>query len=511
MSVAEPEWAVHLAANDDWSTFNCHGDNSIARVLIDRWRSVPQRPLLHFESPGWVTNGQVDELSGRLAGGLLDLGISKGDRVVLNSAAGLEYIAMMLAVLRVGAIAVPTNPSYQREELQRVVRLVQPAAAYATEPKHLRWIQEESSSTILIGAPSELSGLAVADLRYEISPTDPAMIFMTSGTTGDPKGAVLSHGNVLSGVRAVSVAWKWSEEDRLLLPLPLFHVHGLAIGLFSTLLVGGSAVVHSKFMADRVVKDAVEQKATMLFGVPTTYARLMSVDDVAKLKGLRLCVSGSAPLPTSLFDAFHEATGQRLLERYGMTETMLTLSNPYFGRRKAGTVGLPLPCVETRVQTLEQVGDAGELLVRGPSVFSGYWERPDLTQQAYEGEWLRTGDLVRRDDEGYFRIVGRLKELIITGGMNVHPGEVEDALRRHDRVKDVAVVGFPSELWGEEVVAFVVANGDLAEEELVGIATAHLAPYKRPKRYLFVEAIPVNAMGKIDRTSLRDWVQRYGE
>jgi len=504
-----PEWAAHLPAGDNWNEYDPYEGQNVPQVLQERSLAAPDRPVLNIEPTGWITRGELDELVSRLAGGLLGLGVSKRDRVVLSSAASLEYIAMLLATMRTGAIAVPTNPSYQRGELKRVVRLVQPAAVYAAESEVLEWAREETPSTILISSPADLDHADAAGRIAEIDRSDPAMIFMSSGTTGESKGAVLSHGNLLAGARAVIVAWRWSADDRLILPLPLFHVHGLAIGLLGTFLVGGSAVVHSKFEVDRVFESVVEHQPTMLFGVPTTYARLVCADDVGKLRALRLCVSGSAPLPTTLFERFRQSTGHRLLERYGMTESLLTLSNLHDGPRKPGTVGLPLPGVEARIESLERVDDAGELLVRGPSVSSGYWRRSELTQQAFTDDgWLRTGDLASQDEDGYFRIVGRLKELIITGGENVHPGEVEDALRQHKGVRDVAVIGVPSEAWGEEVVAFVVADSNLPEEELVKVSAAELASYKRPKRYLYLKTIPVNAMGKVDRDALNKRFER---
>jgi malonyl-CoA/methylmalonyl-CoA synthetase len=502
---SEPEWAAHLPAKENWNDYDPYEGQSVPQVLQERWLATPERPVLNIEPKWWITRGELDELVSRSARGLLGLGVSKGDRVVLSAVASPEYIAMVLATMTIGAIAVPTNPSYQRGELKRVVRLVEPAAVYSAESEVLGWAKEAAPSTTVVGSPADLVQAHTAERVAEIDRSDPAMIFMTSGTTGESKGVVLSHGNLLAGARAVIVAWRWSADDRLILQLPLFHVHGLAIGLLGTLLVGGSAVVLSKFDIDRVLESVVEHKATMLFGVPTTYARLVSADDVGKLRALRLCVSGSAPLPTTLFERFRQSTGHRLLERYGMTESLLTLSNLHDGPRKQGTVGLPLPGVEARVENLERVDDAGELLVRGPSVFSGYWQRSDLTQRVFTDDgWLRTGDLASRDEDGYFRIVGRLKELIITGGENVYPGEVEAALRQHKGVKDVAVIGVPSEAWGEEVVAFVVADGEILEEELVGISVAELAPFKRPKRYVFLKTIPVNAMGKVDRNVLKE-------
>lgn len=500
----KPEWTAHLVTGKNWHDYDPYGSQNIPQELNRQCRAGPGRAVLNFESNGWITRGELDGLVSRVAKGLREIGVSKGDRIVLSSLACLDHIAILLATIKVGGIAVPINPYYTRGEFKRVVRLVRPVAVYATDSEALKWAGEEAPSTTLIGSLADLE--RVDDLKRvtELVRSDPAIIFMTSGTTGDPKGVVLSHGNLLGGARAVAVAWRWSMDDLLILHLPLFHVHGLAIGLLGTLLVGGSAIIHRKFDVESILEAVVEHEPTMIFGVPTTYARLLSDDRVGRLATLRLCVCGSAPLPATLFERFYHATGHRLLERYGMTESLLVLSNPYDGPRREGKVGVPLPGVEARVETLKSVDDGGELLIRGPSVFSGYWKRPDLAKQVFTDDgWLRTGDLASRDEDRYFRVIGRLNDIIITGGENVYPGEIEAVLRRHGGVRDVAVVGVPSDTWGEEIVAAVVANRSLPQEELAAIAAAELVSFKRPKRYVYLETLPVNAMGKVDRNALK--------
>jgi malonyl-CoA/methylmalonyl-CoA synthetase len=292
----------------------------------------------------------------------------------------------------------------------------------------------------------------------------------------------------------VGLAWRWTAADRLVLALPLFHAHGLCVGLHGTLLAGASAVLLPRFDVDAVLDAAREHEASLFFGVPTMYHRFAQSSRVGELARLRLCVSGSAALPAQLHRSLSELGGQQVLERYGMTETLMNVSNPYEGERRAGSVGFPLPGVELRLGN----GDEGEILLRGPNVFAGYWERPQATAESFVDGWFRTGDLGGFDSDGYLRILGRSKELIISGGFNVYPREVEDVLLAHPGVAEVAVVGTPSDEWGELVTAFVVPTADEPTcEALDAFATERLAPFKRPRRLHFVDSLPRNALGKV--------------
>jgi malonyl-CoA/methylmalonyl-CoA synthetase len=310
---------------------------------------------------------------------------------------------------------------------------------------------------------------------------------------------MLTHGNALASCEALRLAWRWEASDRLVLALPLFHVHGLGVGLHGTLLSGASTILVPRFTPDAVF-DAAREHATLFFGVPTMYTRLAASPRVSELAALRLCVSGSAPLPASLHDDLAERVGVRVLERYGMTETIMNVSNPYDGERRAGTVGFPLPGVDVQLDDT-----TGEILLRGPNVFPGYWRRPEATRDAFTPDgWFRSGDVGEFDADGYLRIVGRAKELIISGGYNVYPREVEDVLLEHPAVAEVAVVGEPSDEWGELVVAVVVPadGGSVDEEALLTFAAGQLAAYKRPRRIRVVDALPRNALGKVVRAEL---------
>jgi malonyl-CoA/methylmalonyl-CoA synthetase len=316
-----------------------------------------------------------------------------------------------------------------------------------------------------------------------------------------PKGAVLSHRNLLASSESVRLAWRWSADDRLVLALPLFHIHGLGVGLHGTLLAGASAVLLPRFEPDAVLDAAAGHDATLFFGVPTMYARLAASARLRELARLRLCVSGSAPLPPAVFDRLADGSGQRVLERYGMTETGMNVSNPYDGERRPGTVGFPLPGVELRL------GPSGEIQLRGPNVFAGYWGRPEATAAAFTPDgWFRTGDIGEHDADGYLRLVGRARELIITGGLNVYPREVEEVLLEHPGVGEVAVAGLPDAEWGEVVAAWVVPSSKGAPptaDELAGFAADRLARFKCPRRVVFVDALPRNALGKVLRHELR--------
>jgi malonyl-CoA/methylmalonyl-CoA synthetase len=327
---------------------------------------------------------------------------------------------------------------------------------------------------------------------------------------------VLSHGNLLSSAEALRLAWRWRPSDRLVLALPLFHMHGLGVGVHGTLLAGASAVLVPRFDVDAVLDAAEAHGATLFFGVPTMYSRLVESPRAGELARLRLCVSGSAPLPADLFGRLEAASGQRVLERYGMTETVMLVSNPYEGERRAGAVGFPLPGVDVRFarddgslvdrDAAARDGLTGELVVRGPNVFDGYWERPATNVASFTDGWFHTGDLVRVSPDGYLTIAGRAKELIISGGFNVYPREVEEVLASHPAIADVAVTGTPSAEWGEEVTAYIVLRaGHPApdRDELRDFSHAQLARYKLPRRVVVVDALPRNALGKVVKHELR--------
>jgi malonyl-CoA/methylmalonyl-CoA synthetase len=347
-----------------------------------------------------------------------------------------------------------------------------------------------------------------------------ALIAYTSGTTGRSKGAVLTHANLAANAWAVTTAWRWTAQDTLLVSLPLFHVHGLAVGLHGTWTVGATAELWRRFDAAATYGRLKQGGITMFFGVPTMYTRLVAearrqgAEGVAAPEALRLFVSGSAPLSVQTFEDFAQLFGQRILERYGMSETLMNLTNPYHGERRPGTVGQPFPGQEARivdVQTREPILDErpGEIQVRGPHVFRGYWRQPQATAAAFDAQgWFNTSDLGWRSADGYYTISGRARELIITGGYNVYPREVEEVLVTHPVVAEAAVVGVPDAEFGEQVVAAVIrhpssSSDEALAEELVALCRDQLASYKKPRRVVFVRDLPRNALGKVQKHVLQ--------
>ncbi len=488
-------WEPHLPPGTAPEAVDLLASESLPRAWAAWFAQAPEAPAVADAADGaWLSYGELDARSRVVAGRLAAAGLRAGDRVLMSASASVELVVAYVAAQRLGLVVVPVNSAYTQREVDHIVGDARPSGALVDDPEKAGWLSAlDVVCTPAVDLPEgpepPLDGATREDL---------ALIAYTSGTTGAPKGAMLSSGNLLASVEAVRIAWRWTAQDRLVLALPLFHMHGLGVGLHGTLASGASAVLLPKFELDAVLDAAAAHDATLFFGVPTMYARLAASPRAGELARLRLCVSGSAPLPAALHEVLAERAGQRVIERYGMTETAMNVSNPYDGERRPGSVGLPLPGVELRLDGGGDGAAGGEILLRGPNVFSGYWERPEATAEAFTADgWFRTGDLGRLDADGYLRIDGRSKELIITGGFNVYPREVEDVLREHPHVADAAVAGLPSEEWGETVGAWVVADGALAVDELLAFAGERLARFKQPRVVQLVEALPRNALGKV--------------
>jgi malonyl-CoA/methylmalonyl-CoA synthetase len=496
-------WQAHLPPGVDPAELDLLAAGSLPAAWRRQASEDPGRPALWAAGPGWRSRGDLDAASGRVAGRLRRAGLAAGDRVLVSAATSMELVVAYLGALRMGLVVVPVNTAYREREVAHIVGDARPRAAVVDDPERGEWARKAAGGDLLVAGPEVDLPDGDPPPLDRGGPADPALLCYTSGTTGAPKGAVLAHGNLLASAEALLLAWRWTAEDRLVLALPLFHIHGLGVGLHGTLLAGASAVLLPRFDVDAALDAARDHQATLFFGVPTMYARLADSPRAGELGRLRLCVSGSAPLPPTVFQRLAERAGQRVLERYGMTETVMNVSNPYDGERRSGTVGLPLPGVELRLAG----GDQGEVLLRGPNVFGGYWGNPEATAAAFDPDgWFRTGDLGSFDERGYLRIEGRTKELIITGGYNVHPREVEELLLEHPGVAEAAVVGAPSEEWGEQVAAFVVPADPAAppdRDELLAFAAERLAGFKRPRILRYVEALPRNALGKVLKHELR--------
>jgi malonyl-CoA/methylmalonyl-CoA synthetase len=494
---AIPAWGRHLPAGVDPASVDLLARRSLPAAWAERWAAAPDALAVH-DRHGWASNADLDARSRRVAGRLAGAGLQAGARVVMSATTSTELVVAHAAALRLGLVVVPVNGAYREREVAHIVGDCEPSACVVDDDRRDLFESVVPEECIVVGADVDLPDADAPELDANAS-SDVALLCYTSGTTGAPKGAMLTHGNALASCEALRLAWRWTDRDRLVLALPLFHVHGLGVGLHGTLLCGGSAVLLPRFDVDEVLDAARDHDATLFFGVPTMYARLAASSRVGELASLRLCVSGSAPLPAALHDDLRAEAGVRVLERYGMTETIMNVSNPYDGERRAGTVGFPLPGVEVRLAE-----PSSEIQLRGPNVFPGYWGREEATREAFTDDgWFRSGDVGAHDADGYLRIVGRAKELIISGGFNVYPREVEDVLLEHPAVAEVAVVGEPSDEWGEVVVAVVVPAGDGQDPDaLLAYAAEQLAPYKRPRRVRYVDALPRNALGKVVRSRI---------
>jgi malonyl-CoA/methylmalonyl-CoA synthetase len=494
-----PGWEAHLPKGVPADEHFLTAKGSLPAAWTQVWASSPSAPILFDHGHGWITAAALEHETRRVAGRLQAAGITGGDRMLFSAESSLGLVIAHIAALRSGIVVVPVNTAYQERELAHIARDARPRAALVDSDERAGWIRAAAGPETLIVGPDVALRDAEPEMIDAAAPNDPGLIGYTSGTTGAPKGAVLSHASLLAGSESVAMAWRWTAGDRLVLALPLFHAHGLCVGLHGTLLAGASAVLLAHFDVDGVLASAGKHEATLFFGVPTMYHRLARSPRVGELAHLRLCVSGSAPLPAELHRVLAELAGQRVLERYGMTETLMLVSNPYDGERRPGSVGFPLPGVQLRFSD----GEQGEIQVRGPSVCGGYWQRPEATAESFADGWFRTGDLGAIDREGYVRILGRSRELIISGGLNVYPREVEEVLLAHPDVAEAAVVGRPSDEWGETVTAFLVASADHASaQRLLAFAAAQLAPFKRPRVIHFVDQLPRNALGKVLKDEL---------
>jgi malonyl-CoA/methylmalonyl-CoA synthetase len=467
---------------------------TLPRAWSARWAAAPGAPTFAGPDGRWVSAAELDERTAAVAARYAAAGLVPGDRLLISAPASVELAVAHVAALRLGLVVVPVNTAFGPGEIGAVAAAAEPALAVLDEPSRLAVVPSTGPDVALPDGPTPALDVA--------RPDDTALLVFTSGTTGAPKGVPLAHANLLATSASIEVAWRWTADDRLVLALPLFHVHGLGVGLHGTLLAGASAVILPRFDVDAVLDVVAATGATLMFGVPTMWVRLAASPRLAELAALRLSVSGSAPLDSATFEALAAGIGSPVLERYGMTETGMLVSNPYEGERRAGSVGLALPGVEVRLEERAGAGEpAGEILVRGPNVFCGYLGGVGADAFAADG-WFRTGDLGRADPDGYLRIVGRSKELIITGGFNVYPRDVEEVLRGHPGVADVAVVGVPDPEWGERVVACVVGAGTVDARDLLAWAAERLASYKRPREVRFVDELPRNALGKVVRSAL---------
>ena len=482
----------------------------------------PQRPLLGDAGGGVLTYGQMAALTRRLAAALASLQVAPGDRVVAQVEKSAEAVALYLGCLRLGATFVPLNTAYTFAELEYflgdaapTVAVVRPNDRQQVQQiagrcgvRHVETLDERGGGSLL-----QIEASSAATSSHPHDPSALAALLYTSGTTGRSKGAMLTRANLASNALTLAQAWQFTSRDVLLHALPIFHVHGLFVAINTVLASGSSMLFLPKFDADQVIR--LLPRASVLMGVPTFYTRLLQHPALSRERvgNVRLFVSGSAPLLAETHREFQSRTGHAILERYGMSETLMNTSNPYRGERIPGSVGPALPGVEVRIadpesgQPLLDADAIGMIEVRGPNVFSGYWRMPEKTAAEFrEDGFFITGDLGKRDAGGYIYIVGRGKDLIITGGYNVYPIEVELEIDALPGVVESAVIGVPHADFGEAVTAVVVARQGAALDAAAmrGALEQRLAKFKVPKRIVLLEELPRNTMGKVQKSALRE-------
>jgi len=477
---------------------------SLPNAWAQEWRAAPYERVLRDIDGTWLDGFDMLDRTARVAGRLHGAGLRAGDRVLVSGEQSADFVIAHCAALRLGLVVVPTNSAYSQREIDVLLELASPRAAILERDQLRAWMPSDVLTT---GIDVDLPDAIVPELDGS-SPDDPALLPFTSGTTGVPKGAPLSHGNLLASAEAVRLAWEWTPADTLLLCLPLFHVHGLGVGLHGAFNAGAAIQLQRGFDPEAVL--AATDETTMFFGVPTMYARLAAADGLERLGRLRLCVSGSAPLSAELHERIRAASGQTILERYGMTETLITISTRHDGERRPGQVGMPIAGVESRLRADDgsEVAHDGEtignLQIRGATMFDGYLNLPDKTAESFTSDgWFLTGDSATIGADGVHRIVGRSSiDIIKCGGFKVGAGEVESALLSHPAVAEVAVIGVADADLGERIVAFVV--GDVTDSgQLIDHVAQLLSVHKRPREIRVVDTLPRNAMGKVQKQLLR--------
>ena len=473
--------------------------------------------------------------SAMLANWIQSLDLPAASRIAVQTEKSVEVLMVYLACLRSGHVFLPLNPAYQQTEISYFVANAEPAVVVCT-PTNFGWVSKiafQAGTRYVVTLDDQRGGSLLqraahhSDMHTPVDskPDDLAAIIYTSGTTGRSKGAMLSHGNLLSNAQVLKDYWGWQSGDVLIHALPVFHVHGLFVAIHGALLNGSQMLWHSRFDAQRVLADM--PRATVLMGVPTFYTRLLALPGLNPqvCARMRLFISGSAPMLVDTFESWQKRTGHTVLERYGMSETVMLTSNPWtsddrFGgasTRVGGSVGFPLPGVDLRIAgdngSVLAAGVVGSIQVKGPNVFAGYWRMPEKTAQEFTADgFFITGDMGMVDAQGYVRIVGRSKDLIISGGLNVYPAEIEDALNNLPGVAESAVVGVPHADFGETGFAFVLAKPgvDLQTDKLLAALKAQLANFKVPKQCQVVSELPRNAMGKVQKNLLRELAGKLG-
>jgi len=466
-----------------------------------------------------ITYASLQQISNRVANSLKDLGLKKGERVILFMPKSIEQVLFHLGIQKAGGISIILNPGFKRDEMDYFLKDTDAKIVIAGK-KEEALIQslDKERCTVSIDTetpfveerlfPRSSSQMSLG----EQNPHDPAILIYTSGTTGQPKGAILTQQNLIQDARNIIQIWEITETDVLCHALPLFHVHGLCFALHTLLMAGGKIILCDEFSSKTVIhilsRSEGELSCTLFMGVPTMYLKVTeSLGEKRRdFSHLRFLASGSAPLLPKDFERIKKVFGKEPVEREGMSETGMNFSNPLRGVKKPGSIGLPLPNVEAKIvdpvtfQDLN-LGEVGEIWLKGPNISPGYWEKPRDTEAAFLNGWFRTGDLGKRDEDGYYYLTDRLKHIIISGGENISPKEIESVIDRHQKVSESCVVGIPDEKWGEKVVAAVVLKPGVAlkAKEIIDYCKNHLLDWKCPKEVVFLKEVPRNKMGKVTK------------
>ncbi len=466
-----------------------------------------------------ITYASLQQISSRVAHALIEMGLKQGERVILLMPKGIEEVIVHLGVQKVGAVSVILNPGFKKDEMDYFLRDTDAKVVIVGKKEEMLIRSIEKKRLILsIDTDSPFTeeklfpGYSSQISSTDITSHDPALLIYTSGTTGQPKGAILTQQNLIQDAKNILHVWDITERDVLCHVLPLFHVHGLCFALHTSLIAGAKIVMCDEFSAETVIDilscQTGELACTLFMAVPTMYLKMME-----RLKGerrdfsqVRLLASGSAPLLPRDFERIKEVFGKEPVEREGMSETGMNFSNPLHGVKKPGSIGLPLPNVEVRIvspETFKELksGEVGEIWLKGPNVTPGYWRKPQETEAVFVNGWFRTGDLGKRDEAGYYYLIDRLKHIIISGGENISPKEIESVINQHQNVLESCVVGIPDDKWGEKVVAAVVLKSGvtLGSKEIQDHCKYYLLDWKCPKEVFFLEELPRNKMGKVTK------------
>ena len=495
----------------------------IASLFKQTAQRLPDKVAIEFEDQR-VTFKEIDLQANKVANAFQSIGIVKGDRIAQFMPNSLELVYSLVGNFKNGSIVVPMNINFKEQEIEHILS-DSGAKAIITDMERLPIVKNvidklpDLKNVILVdGNENGMNGFSELikntsdkEPNTVIKDEDYSIIFYTSGTTGKPKGAALTQTNVTSNLKALEQAWKWIKDDVFLLTLPLYHIHGIGVALCGSLYVGNFTILRKKFVAEEVLETIQKRKVTLFMGVPTMYFKLLEVEGLEKynLSSMRLFVSGSAPLSRDLFYKLKKAFGHEILERAGMSESMMNFSNPYDGERIPGSVGPCLPGVKVRITDKNYndvpVNTEGEILIKGPNVFNGYWNKPNYNKHAFKDGWFITGDVGKIDEKDYVYLIGRSKDVIISGGINIYPREIEDVIESIPEVKECAVVGIPDKEFGESVKAYVVLNSgaQLAEDDVIAYCKEKLARFKVPSRVVFTE-LPKTSTGKIQKFKLRE-------